>query len=513
MPPKRKAAAALSRMRPSSASSRSGAAAGLRRAGRPSHNRGRSSQAPAADRRQQRRSGAREDEEEEDEHEGPDSEEELEKAGDAGARRSPSSPPLSAAPSAGFDEETADERRVRLTKAYLHHLAQQRGGGRGKPVADGEREEDDGAAAGSGDGALSSDDDEEEMEDVVGHRLLLDADAHAGRRLHRPYAALYRRVGGLLDTAQPAPAFRLHRGHRLSVTCTALAADERVVYSAAKDGSLIEWDVESGRRLSCWTHRQAAAQETGVQQQHTATPTARPPPPPSARSAAASDVRGKGDVLGLAVSSDGRFLASGGVDGCIHVWDTRQRGAGLSSSAPKGEAAEEEEAASTASPPAARMHTSAPPLASTASPRGAPPLWCSFSAHRSAVSCLAFPSLLSSSSSSSSSCHLFSGSHDRTVKLFDVDSRNYVETLFGHTQAVQALHSYDAQRQYSSSTTSPCSPSRLTSTALLLPLQAPLATRSQCGRGPHGSHVEGPSAQRTHSSTQRSLHSLAEPHT
>ena len=372
------------------------------------------------------------DDEEESEEEG-----EVSEAREGGRRRSPLSSSISDDGHPPLSSESVDERRVRLTKAYLAHLTQQplRGGGGAGRASTNSQVEDGEAAA-----ASSSDEGDEEMEDVVGHRLLLDAEAAAGRRLHRPYAALYRRPGALLaDTAGAAPTFRIHRGHRLSVTCTALTSDDALLYSASKDGSIIEWDVERGRRISCWTHRDAAAKEGGTEGQR------RPP-----RSANGADPRGKGDVLGLAVSSDGRFLATGGMDGSIRVWDTRQRGAGQKPTTANGEAAEEEQSTAATSSAALPAPSAAFPSASPSI--DGPPLWCSFSAHRSAVSCLAFPALppstSASSASSSSSAHLFSGSHDRTVKIFDVDSRSYIETLFGHTQPVQAIHSYDRSARH-----------------------------------------------------------------
>ena len=34
---------------------------------------------------------------------------------------------------------------------------------------------------------------------------------------------------------------------------------------------------------------------------------------------------------------------------------------------------------------------------------------------------------------------LFTGSHDRTIKIFDLDEMGYVETLFGHQADILAL--------------------------------------------------------------------------
>lgn len=93
-----------------------------------------------------------------------------------------------------------------------------------------------------------------------------------------------------------------------------------------------------------------------------------------------------GEVLAVAVSPDGRFAASGGRDCGIHVYDRR---------AAKAE-----------------VHT--------------------LSGHSGAVTGLAFQQ-------TGSSCALFSSSVDRTVKHWDVVAMSYVETLFGHQDAVNAI--------------------------------------------------------------------------
>lgn len=250
--------------------------------------------------------------------------------------------------------ESADEKRVRLARAFLQRIRE----GRAEEQREGKEE------------------DEEEEEGVLSHRLQEDADAAAapGRGQRRSLLSRFSAAGGLLSSSPSSsslpPPSRMLRGPRLSVTCTALSGDDRRAFAASKDGSIMEWDIEAGRRLAKWTHRGGA------------------------RGKQRNGKGGQREVLALAASTDGRFLASGGMDGSIHVWDLRSAAA-------------------------------AAPSVIT------PPLWCSFPAHRSAVSSLAFRL---------DSWTLFSGSADRTVKLFDIAQRAYVETLFGHTQEVHALH-------------------------------------------------------------------------
>jgi len=95
-------------------------------------------------------------------------------------------------------------------------------------------------------------------------------------------------------------------------------------------------------------------------------------------------------VASLAVSSDGKFLAFGGKDKLVHVWDVR--GGTLASS---------------------------------------------FKGHRDTISCLAFQR---------GTHELFSGSHDRTIKVWNLDEMCYVETLFGHQAEITGISSLAKER-------------------------------------------------------------------
>lgn len=95
--------------------------------------------------------------------------------------------------------------------------------------------------------------------------------------------------------------------HRQSVTSVALSADDTRGFSASKDGTIVHWDVESGKAEKfLWPS------EDVLISHH-----AKAPQNPSTK-------RSK-NVLALAVSSDGRYLASGGLDRHVHLWDTRIR--------------------------------------------------------------------------------------------------------------------------------------------------------------------------------------------
>ena len=332
------------------------------------------------------RSGRAELKVDEGDDDGPESDvEEAKSAASSAFFLSPPASP-SAGPSPPPDDETADEQRVRLTKAYIRHIRRTAG------------EEKEGK--GEGEEEEEEEEDEEEMEDVVSHRLVKDAEAASIPRQRRPLAERLRLTSSTSsppssssstsdDGALPSP--RVCRGHRLSVTCTVLRSDDRVAYSASKDGSVIEWEVETGRRLCRWRPRGDGGEG------------------------------GKAAILGLALSSDGRFLATGGAEGGLRVFDTRQRG--------DRPAQETKEAVEAVEAGKAKQRPAAPP-----------PLWCHLPANRSAVTALAFRH---------STAHLFSGSADRTVKLFDMEAKAYVETLFGHTEGVTGLDSLYRNRAVS----------------------------------------------------------------
>lgn len=95
--------------------------------------------------------------------------------------------------------------------------------------------------------------------------------------------------------------------HRHTVTAVALSDDDLKGFSASKDGTILQWDVESGK-----TERYQWPSEDIL------------------KSHGAKDPRGRlkkhsKSVLALAVSSDGRYLASGGLDRHVHLWDIRTR--------------------------------------------------------------------------------------------------------------------------------------------------------------------------------------------
>ncbi|EFN55906.1 hypothetical protein CHLNCDRAFT_22742 [Chlorella variabilis] len=263
-------------------------------------------------------------------------------------------------------EETAEEKRLRLAKAYLDQVKAIEAAER-EPGSESEDEE-------GGDGGGSA------AHDAVAGRLrddALEGMGHLQRRLaHRLALPPLPRVADYGGAA--ACGGRLLRGHRLSVTAVALTADERTVFSVSKDGAILEHDVESGAR-----QRFVASSAAGlgrVEQTGTEADWVKRGPRQS----------GAASLLAAAVSGDGRYLAVGGGDRKVHVWDARSR-----------------------------QYV-----------RG-------FPGHKDAVTCLAFRE---------GTHELYSGSLDRSIKLWSLDDMAYVDTLFGHQAEVLSVDALRAER-------------------------------------------------------------------
>jgi ribosomal RNA-processing protein 9 len=158
---------------------------------------------------------------------------------------------------------------------------------------------------------------------------------------------------------------RVMRGHRLPPTCLALEEDDSTVYSASKDSTILRFDVETGAR----TLFSAGARVAGANRGHT------------------------GEILALSLSSDGVYLASGGRDKTVRIWDTRSQ-----------EVVE------------------------------------TFREHRDAVSAVAFRR---------DSLALYTGSYDRCVNVYNIEQMAYVEPLYGHQSPVTALSALYQERAYS----------------------------------------------------------------
>uniref|UniRef100_A0A671T6F4 U3 small nucleolar RNA-interacting protein 2 n=1 Tax=Sinocyclocheilus anshuiensis TaxID=1608454 RepID=A0A671T6F4_9TELE len=215
-------------------------------------------------------------------------------------------------------EETPQEKKLRLAKLYLEQL----------------REE----------------------EDKKAEQESFEADLIAGR--------LQDDVVGPPQLAPDPAEIRLLRGHKLPVTCLVITPDEKYIFSASKDCSIIKWEVESGKKA-----QKIAGGRKGTEARH---------------------VGHTAHVLCMAISSDGKYLASGDMNKLIMIWD---------------------------------------------------PMTCKhlykFKGHRDAVSGLAFRR---------GTHTLYSASHDRSIKVWSVDENAYVETLFGHQDMITGLDCLSRER-------------------------------------------------------------------
>ncbi|XP_057314504.1 U3 small nucleolar RNA-interacting protein 2-like isoform X2 [Hydractinia symbiolongicarpus] len=220
------------------------------------------------------------------------------------------------------EDETAQEKRLRLAKEYISKL---------------EHEETD--------KQLDKDIDKE----AIAHRLQEDVLEDAGH-LEKFIA----------DTIKPnMENIKILRGHQLPVTCVVVSHDNKYIFSASKDGTIIKWDVTSGVKLGKILNK--AKTKDPKSECHS------------------------GQVLCLALTTDFKFLASGGQDMLVLIWNPDTL---------------------------AWLHT--------------------FKGHRDNISGLAFQHRKH---------QLFSASNDKTIKVWSLDEMAYVETLYGHEDAVLGIDS------------------------------------------------------------------------
>ncbi|KAJ1727897.1 pre-rRNA processing protein [Coemansia biformis] len=191
--------------------------------------------------------------------------------------------------------------------------------------------------------------------DLIAERLMTDAKERSGRWSRRIAASFAYPV-------EEAKAVRVLRdGHRLPVTSVAVTPDGRFVYSGSKDGSLIKWQRDSGAKLKVFY-----GQNRGKKRQA-----------PNYRLGHCDH------ILAIAVSSDSRFVATGGRDRRIHIWSVDDD-----------------------------THLAV------------------FHQHKDAVTGLAFRH---------GANQLYSCSADRMVKLWNIDELGYMDTLFGHQDGAMSI--------------------------------------------------------------------------
>ncbi|KAJ2744311.1 pre-rRNA processing protein [Coemansia sp. BCRC 34301] len=225
--------------------------------------------------------------------------------------------------------ETAAEKRLRLAKSYIS-----------KVKASTEMD------AGEYDAAQID-------RDLIAERLTSDARERSGkwsRRIADQFA---------YPVDETSMARVLKAGHRLPVTCVSITPNGQFVYSGSKDGSLIKWQRETGQKLKVFAGQKK-------------------------KNPAPNHNLGHCDhILSIAISSDSKYVATGGRDRRIHIWSVDED-----------------------------RHLIA------------------FHQHKDSVTGLVFRRGIN---------HLYSCSADRMVKLWNVDELAYMDTLFGHQDIIVSI--------------------------------------------------------------------------
>ncbi|TKA26304.1 hypothetical protein B0A50_05083 [Salinomyces thailandicus] len=206
----------------------------------------------------------------------------------------------------------------------------------------------------------AADVDAENLRRRMGERLKEDTAESRGK--------LYRWIADGLDWSRAERKVTRVEGKSV----TAVAVQGQFVYTAGKDRAVSRWEIPSGQPPTKDGKQVGRASKKPKRVAHSAG---------SRREKSNRDYQQHtGAILCIAASPDGRFVATGGTDKKMIVWD-------------------------------------APTLK---------PLRV-FTQHRDTVTSLAFRR---------GSNQLFSASRDRTVKIWSLDELAYIETLFGHQDEV-----------------------------------------------------------------------------
>ena len=278
------------------------------------------------------------------------------------------------------EEENVEVKKVRLAREYLASIEE-------KDVSSDESE-------GSSD---------EEDEDHVISRKLQRARLQRQGALERNYADRLRESlnnirlnqqstsSVSLESAEAEAAAWINSGvvstfhgggHDLTPTCVAMVGngDDKVV-SGSKDHSVLLWDVETQTRLSVLSARWRREKI----QQNRATKEGK------------DSHRTSGQILSIACSDDGKYVAVGRRDATVSIFDVRVS---------VGENASVQ----------------------------------TFTGHKGAVTSLAFRS---------QTHQLFTASADRCIRHYNLDEMLYLETLYGHQFGVTGIDCHRAERPIS----------------------------------------------------------------
>ena len=192
--------------------------------------------------------------------------------------------------------ETAEEKRRRLARLYLDKLRRE--------------------------AALEGDDDtdldENDDVDPSVRKRQRDLDSHdrlANKLANEAAEAAGRHFREIADDVKPTKSpvlgtYFSRKAHKQSVTGVCLSSDDRTAFSVSKDGAIVEWDVETGKRTKY--PRCPVITEEEMRTKGGGGPMA---PPRS----------GAGILLAVACASEKNIVAVAGNDKRIHVFDMRTK--------------------------------------------------------------------------------------------------------------------------------------------------------------------------------------------
>ena len=192
--------------------------------------------------------------------------------------------------------ETAEEKRRRLARLYLDKLRREA------------------ALEGDDDTDLDEDDDV----DPSVRKRQRDLDSHdrlANKLANEAAEAAGRHFREIADDVKPTKSpvlgtYFSRKAHKQSVTGVCLSSDDRTAFSVSKDGAIVEWDVETGKRTKY--PRCPVITEEEMRTKGGGGPMA---PPRS----------GAGILLAVACASEKNVVAVAGNDKRIHVFDMRTK--------------------------------------------------------------------------------------------------------------------------------------------------------------------------------------------
>jgi len=192
--------------------------------------------------------------------------------------------------------ETAEEKRRRLARLYLDKLRREA------------------ALEGDDDTDLDEDDDV----DPSVRKKQRDLDSHdrlANKLANEAAEAAGRHFREIADDVKPTKSpvlgtYFSRKAHKQSVTGVCLSSDDRTAFSVSKDGAIVEWDVETGKRTKY--PRCPVITEEEMRTKGCGGPRA---PPRS----------GAGILLAVACASEKNIVAVAGNDKRIHVFDMRTK--------------------------------------------------------------------------------------------------------------------------------------------------------------------------------------------